>query len=104
MEMGRLCPFGAQLTQWPTTERVAVERSLKALRAVGLSDGRPAWEVTDLIKGITHATGGLERWLVHLCALRGPGSGAGGMKDNNKAPGDTWGFAKERMTGIEPAL
>lgn len=77
MELGRLGSPGAQLTRWPMAERVAVERAFGALLALGVIDGRPVWEVTDLIEGIAHATGGLERWLDHLGALRGPGSDAG---------------------------
>ena len=70
MELGRLGSSGAQLTQWPVVERVAVERAFGALLAVGVIDGRPVWEVTDLVEGIAHATGGLERWLGHLCGIQ----------------------------------
>lgn len=77
LELGRLGGSGARLAQWPTVERVAVERAFGVLLAVGVIDGRPVWKVTDLIEGIAHATGGLERWLEHVGALRGPGSDAG---------------------------
>ncbi|MYS20811.1 hypothetical protein GA0115240_123617 [Streptomyces sp. DvalAA-14] len=77
LELGRLGSSGARLPQWPTVERLAVERAFGVLLAVGVIDGRPVGDVTDLIEGIAHATGGLERWLAHVAALRGPGLDAG---------------------------
>jgi hypothetical protein len=77
LEMGRLDSSGAHLTQWPMAERVAIERAFGVLLAVGVIDGLPVSEVTDLIEGIAHATGSLEQWLGHVGALRGPGSDAG---------------------------
>jgi hypothetical protein len=77
LKLGRLGSSGARLTQWPMAERAAVERAFGVLLGVGVIDGRPVWDITDLIEGISHATGGLERWLGHVAALRGPGSDAG---------------------------
>ncbi|WP_309060756.1 hypothetical protein [Streptomyces sp.] len=77
LELGHLGAHGAGLTGWPAPERAAVERAFRALLAVALVDGRPAGDVTDLVEGIAHATGGLRPWLDHLAALPGPAADAG---------------------------
>ncbi|MBO0657125.1 hypothetical protein J1792_31700 [Streptomyces triculaminicus] len=76
-EMGRLGCHGARLADWPVAERAAVERAFQALLRIAVTDGRPYWEITDLVEGIAHATGGLERWLHHIAGLTGPEADAG---------------------------
>ncbi|KPC64684.1 hypothetical protein [Streptomyces chattanoogensis] len=75
--MGRLGRRGARLADWPVAERAAVERAFRALLHVAVTDGRPYWEITDLIEGIAHATGALEPWLDHIARLTGPEADAG---------------------------
>ncbi|MCF6525127.1 hypothetical protein HOY81_18860 [Streptomyces sp. JJ36] len=76
-ELGRLAHRGAGLADWPAPERAAVEDAFRALLALALTDGRPPGEITDLVEGVAHATGGLERWLEHLAGLPGPQADAG---------------------------
>ncbi|WP_157876001.1 hypothetical protein [Peterkaempfera griseoplana] len=77
LELGHLARHGAGLQGWPTPERSAVEQAFRALLAIALTDGRPVGEITDLMEGIAHATGGLEPWLSHIAGLSGPQADAG---------------------------
>ncbi|MFJ1969570.1 hypothetical protein ACIO93_12955 [Streptomyces sp. NPDC087903] len=76
-ERGHLGEQGANFVDWPAPERAAVEQAFRALLAIALVDGREPVEMTDLIEGIAHATGGMEPWLEYLAGLPGPAADAG---------------------------
>ncbi|MGW5122523.1 hypothetical protein ACWEQ7_00375 [Streptomyces sp. NPDC004069] len=71
LELGRLGRDGARLVDWPTPERAAVEQAFRALVAIAVTDGRPPWEVAELIEGTAGATDGLEPWLGYVSGLSG---------------------------------
>lgn len=77
LELGHLGHYGARLVDWPTPERTAVEQAFRALVAVAVTDGRSAWEITDLIEGTASAMGGLEPWLAYIASLSGPEADSG---------------------------
>ncbi|WP_371673651.1 hypothetical protein OG985_41845 [Streptomyces sp. NBC_00289] len=68
---------GANFVDWPAPERAAAEQAFRALLAIALVDGREPVEMTELIEGIAHATGGMEPWLEYLAGLPGPTADAG---------------------------
>ncbi|MFI9602112.1 hypothetical protein ACIHCX_20070 [Streptomyces sp. NPDC052043] len=77
LELGRLGRYGARFVGWPVPERAAVEQALRALVAIAVTDGRPPWDVAELIEGTAGATGGLEPWLGYVSGLFGPEADAG---------------------------
>lgn len=77
LEIGRLGRHGAGLADWPAPERAAVEDVFRALAAIAVTDGRPAWDITDLIEGIAGATDGPQPWLAYIAGLSGPEADAG---------------------------
>ena len=76
-EISHLGSYGAGLVDWPGPERAAVERALRVLLAVAVTDGRAVGDITSLVDGMATATGGLEPWLECIAGLTGPTASAG---------------------------
>ncbi|UYQ61879.1 hypothetical protein [Streptomyces peucetius] len=76
-ELSHLDQHGAKFVDRPAPERAVVEQAFRALLAIALVDGRPPSDITDLLEGIAHATGGMEPWLEHIGGLAGPEADAG---------------------------
>ncbi|MCX4583908.1 hypothetical protein [Streptomyces sp. NBC_01481] len=75
-EIGHLGQHGAKFVDWPAPERAVVEQAFRALLALALVDGTPG-DIAELLEGIAHATGDLERWLEHIAGLSGSEADAG---------------------------